>query len=220
MSVRAGNQKATLSWDLASRATGYYIWQREVTFGKDWKRLPYPVNDDTFAVGFLVNGAAYEFKIQSVDGMQPGGYSNVVSVTPKGPTPRGPDDLTARGSRLGTSTLRWSTSSTATGYYIHIRNVSKGEGFKELPYPVSNGPWTSSYMTPGDTYEFRLQAVSGMQRGNYSNVARVTLPRPPGVSGVTVASKLFGVKVSWKGLSGADGYVIYYRHASRTGSCT
>ncbi|MGB2572541.1 fibronectin type III domain-containing protein [Micromonospora citrea] len=213
-----GNQKVTLRWSGASRATGYDIWIREVTFGGSWKKLPYTVSDDTFTAGLLVNGATYEFRVQSKDGLQAGGYSNTVSAVPLGPTPQ-VSFLSVIGRSNGTADLEWNGHSTSSGYYIQMRNVSRGESFQELPYAVSGTSFTARYLFPGETYEFRVQAVNGLQRGVMTPGEQETMPLPNPVSSLSTSAGIFSVSLSWKPFSGqsADGYNIYYM---RTPDCS
>ncbi|WP_106317958.1 fibronectin type III domain-containing protein [Actinoplanes italicus] len=204
-----GDRKATLRWTAASQATAYYIWVRNVTAGEaNFTRLQYPIADDTWVSTLMENGARYEFRVQSVDGLVPGGFSNTVSVVPWGPTPQvGNLRVTPR---LGEAALAWSGSGTATGYYIQLRNASRGEGFTELPYPVAGNSFTASLLTPGQVYEFRVQAVSGRQRGVTSNTVAITVPLPPPVTGLSVRPVLHGLALSWNAVPGADAYMIYY----------
>ncbi|MDT4917197.1 MAG: hypothetical protein QOH89_1897, partial [Pseudonocardiales bacterium] len=173
-----GDRKVTLSWTGSSRATGYYIWMKRP--GEDWNRLPWAVPDDQFVASLLLNGGGYSFKIESVDGLTPGGVSNVVSATPRGPTPQVSGlELVAGPAQ---ATLSWSGSATATGYYVQMRDLAivGTEGpFTELQWPVTGTSWRAQWLVPGHLYEFRLQAVSGWQRGVFSNVARVTPTWPP-----------------------------------------
>lgn len=209
----SGNQRVTLNWTGTSRATGYYVWVTGP--GQDWTKLPYPVSDDTFTHRGLINGAGYSFKIQSVDGMQPGGFSNTVSAVPRGPTPQ-VSNLRVSG-RLGEAQLRWTGSATATGNYIRLRDVTANgdnASFTELPFPVSGTSFTAGQLTPGHVYDLQVQAVSGRQRGVTSNTVRVTLPRPPAVARVTVRPAVYALNLSWKAVPGADGYAIYYRGAA------
>jgi fibronectin type 3 domain-containing protein len=203
LTATPGNKKATLHWNEASQATSYYIWQKQDTFGVGWSKLPYPVSGDTFVAGDLVDGAQYEYEVQSVDGLQPGGFSNAVTVTPAGPTPEAPGDLSGWGNWLGTATLTWSATSTASGYYVYVNG-------SQLPYPVTGGSWTAQDLVPGQTYSFQLQAVNGLQLGGWSNVASIALPAPPAPSGLV--ARVTGpneVHLSWDSVSGADGYYIH-----------
>jgi hypothetical protein len=204
LTATAGNGKAVLVWNEASHATSYYVWQNGV-------KLPYPVTGGTWTARSLVNGAQYTYKIQSVDGLQPGGYSNTVTVTPLGPPPIAPGDLRATDvSWQGSVALAWTPSSTATGYYVYLNGA-------QLPYPVTGGSWTAGSLIPGKTYSFQLQAVSGQQLGGWSNTVTVKMPLPPAPTGLTVtasAATPYGAKLSWKPVSGADGYYIYVETGS------
>lgn len=210
LTVSSRNGKAILHWSAASHATSYYIWQRQTSPDQEsWTRLPYPVAGSTFTVGSLINGARYEFRVQSVDGLEPGGYSNIVSVVPLGPTPRAPGNLSASGSWRGTARLTWSNTSTASGYFVYISD--NGSAYTRLPYPVTSGPWTASSLIPGHTYRFRLRAVNGYQEGDYSNVATVTIPLPPKPTGLSAKTHgPYKAQLNWNAVSGADGYHIYY----------
>jgi hypothetical protein len=199
-----GNGKVTLHWNQASHATSYYIWQKQDTFGVGWTRLPYPVSGDSFVGGSLVDGAQYEYEVQSVDGLQPGGFSNALTVVPLGPTPEAPGDLSASASWHGTAALSWSTTWTATGYFVYLNG-------SQLPYPVTGGSWTAGDLIPGQKYTFQLQAVNGLQRGDWSNVVTVTIPLPPAPTGMTaVQHGPYQARLTWNPVRGADAYFIYY----------
>ncbi|MFP3962660.1 fibronectin type III domain-containing protein [Actinomadura fulvescens] len=87
---KVGNRKAVLTWDLPDHATGVAIWMKGPGDSAHTK-LPYPVFDDTFTFGGLVNGATYEFKVQSYNDLIPGRTSGSVAVKPTGPPVAGPD---------------------------------------------------------------------------------------------------------------------------------
>jgi predicted RNA-binding protein with TRAM domain len=208
------NQGAVLQWNQASGATGYYIWVKADSFNGSWTQLPYAVSGDTFNAGDMANGAQYEYKIQSLDGLETGGFSNTVTVTPLGPTPQAPGDLTASNiSWKGTANLTWTPSGTATGYYINVSD--NGGSWTQLPYPVSGGSWAASLMIPGHTYKYQLHAISGLQLGTWSNIVTVAIPLPPKPTGLTAtatAASPYTAKLSWNPVAGADGYYIYIGH--------
>ncbi len=204
-----GDNSAALSWTGASRATGYYVWVKAVTLGEDWRRLPIPLAQTSWISTGLVNGATYQFRIQSVDGYEEGGYSNTVTVTAQGPRPQ--VSALNVSARLGEATLSWQRYSSADGYYIYLRNRSAGESFVRMPYPVTAGSWTAEYLVPGDTYEFQVLAVSGLQEGARSSVVRATIPRPgtPGGFSATQAGP-YAASLEWNRVPGADAYIVYH----------
>ncbi|MFI5908178.1 fibronectin type III domain-containing protein [Dactylosporangium sp. NPDC051541] len=206
LEVTGGNGKAVLHWSAASRATAYRIWVKDST---DWHPLPVPIADDGWTATGLVNGAAYQFKVQSVDGLTPGGYSNTVSVTPLGPTPQVSNLRVS--AAAGSARLQWTRSGTATGYFIQLRDVSRGEvDYTELLYPVTGSSFTVTLLTPGHVYDIRVQAINGQQRGVRSNTVRVTLPKPRPATSASALPLVYGMKLSWKASPDADGYQIYY----------
>ncbi|MFI7430825.1 GDSL-type esterase/lipase family protein [Micromonospora sp. NPDC049836] len=214
LTVTGGDHKATLQWTGASGATGYYIWVREITFGKSWERLPYAIGYRYFVANNLVNGATYEFKVQSVDGYIAGGYSNTVAVVPLGPTPQvGTLSVTPK---LGEATLSWGRSGTATGYYIWMRDVTAGQAFSQLEFAVSGPTFQAKFLVPGDRYEFKVQAVNGLQRGAYSNTVGVSILLPAAPTGLTASQGgAYEAKLKWNAVPGADGYIIYHGVSSR-----
>jgi fibronectin type 3 domain-containing protein len=219
LTAMPGNTKVTLRWDEASHATSYNVWQKQDTFGVDWTELPYPVAGNSVVLGSLVDGAQYEYKIQSVDGIEPGGFSSPVTVTPRGPTPQAPGDLAGTGNWQGTASLTWSNSPTATGYLVSVSD--NGGAYSQLPYPVSGGSWTTGSMVPGHTYSFKLQAVNGLQPGTTSNVASVTIPLPPAPTGLSASvAGANDVRLSWNPVWGADGYYIHLRDVTAGGDWT
>jgi len=82
-------------------------------------------------------------------------------------------------STAGQAVLSWTLSPGAEGYYVYLRDVTRGEtAFTQLPWPLSpaQDPWTAGLLTTGDTYAFKLQACKGADCGAFSNVATVTVP--------------------------------------------
>ena len=84
LAATPGDGQAELSWVSPPGATAEYVWLRDTTNGEDWSRLPFPIPGPTWTAGDLVNGHAYEFRLQSEKGSVAAEdlYSNVVTVTP------------------------------------------------------------------------------------------------------------------------------------------
>ena len=107
-----------------------------------------------------------------------GAYPTPFPVLPTGPLTQ--PQLTVRpSSTAGQAVLSWTLSPGAEGYYVYLRDVTRGEtAFTQLPWPLSpaQDPWTAGLLTTGDTYAFKLQACKGADCGAFSNVATVTVP--------------------------------------------
>ncbi|MEV6445471.1 fibronectin type III domain-containing protein [Amycolatopsis sp. NPDC051716] len=218
LSASPGNGTATLSWTLSPGATGYYVYRKNVTAGETtFTQLPWPVSGPTWLAEGLTPGGTYQFQVQAADGRLRSGLSNVATVAVTGPVPAAVTDLTAEPSGDGEATLAWTPSANATGYYIHVRNVSAGEtAFTQLPWPVGGPTWVSAGLVPGAHYQYRVQPVNGYLNGSLSNTADVTLTgtRPPGVTDLRATAGTNQATLSWTPASGASGYYVYQRNVS------
>jgi hypothetical protein len=77
------NGGATLTWTKVSNASGYVVYQKDVTRGETaFSRLPYPLAGGPWTAGLMVNGHTYQFQLLSMNGDQVGGLSNVATVVP------------------------------------------------------------------------------------------------------------------------------------------
>lgn len=84
LSATPADGGAELSWVSPPGATAEYVWMRDATNGEQWGRLPTPLGGSGWTAGGLVNGHAYEFRLQAAKGSVAAEdlYSNVVTVTP------------------------------------------------------------------------------------------------------------------------------------------
>ncbi len=108
--------------------------------------------------------------------------------------------------------VSWSKMSGATGYDVY-RSTSPGSGFRLIKsYGVATTSFTDSGLTAGKKYYYRLQAKYAGANGTikYSKFSQVSsaIPVPAKPSIKTKAAKK-KVRVSWKKVTGASGYVIY-----------
>jgi murein DD-endopeptidase MepM/ murein hydrolase activator NlpD len=210
-----GNGEAVLSWRGSAGATGYIVYQRDVTAGSGWVRLPYPVPGPQWTAGLLANGHTYQYKLRAVSANGESGDSEVVSVTPTAPRPGTPTNLTASPGN-GRALLSWTRSSDATGYLIHVRDVTAGEAFRQLPYPVPGPQWTAELLVNQHTYEFKIRATGPGGESGFSNTVTVRPvgPKPAVPTNLTATAGNSTARLCWRAASGADGYMIYVRDAS------
>jgi hypothetical protein len=214
LSAGPGDGQASLSWTLSPGATGYYVWTRNVTAGESMHRLPYPLPASPWTAGLLVNGATYQFQLQTTKGDNTGVYSNTVTVTPTVPPPAGPTDLVAA-SGDGEATLSWTPTAHSTGAYVWMRNVTAGESMHRLPYPVSP-PWTAGLLVNGASYQFQVQAVSGLVVGGMSNTASVRPagPTPRAATDLTVSSGDGQAVLRWTPAANSTGAYVWMRNVT------
>jgi lysophospholipase L1-like esterase len=119
LSADAGIGAATLRWTGPPGATAQYVWQRDVTRGGPWRRLPSQVTGRSWTGGFLLPGHRYRFRLQPVKGDdEPGGavFSNRVTAVPFRP-PAAPLRLAADAGRR-CARLTWHEPRFATRYVV------------------------------------------------------------------------------------------------------
>jgi hypothetical protein len=173
----AGDGEATLSWSPSAGADGYVVFQRDVTAGGVFARVPVSVAGTTWTGGLLINGHTYEFKVRAAVSGGESVDSPVVQATPLGPAPTAPTILSAV-PRDGKAQLCWSASASAVGYVVYQRDASAGQAFIRLPTTVAGPCWTSGPLVGAHSYQFRVTAVSGNGESGFSNTASVVATGP------------------------------------------
>jgi hypothetical protein len=162
-----------MCWTLAARADGYVVYQRDATAAEAWQRLPYPVPGPCWTGGLLINGHTYQYKLRSGNAAGESGYSNTAQVRPIAPTPGPPTGLTATPGN-GKATLCWRAGNHATGYAVYLRNISTGQAWTRLPYPVAGPCWTGGLLVNGNRYAFKLRSGNAWGESGYSTTTEVT----------------------------------------------
>ena len=212
LTATPGNAQVRLCWKAASGATGYVIYQKDATAGQDWTRLPYPVSGTCFTAGLLTNNHWWHFAVTAVNANGESGFSNVVQTMPVPPAPAAPTGLTATGGE-GTARLCWTPSSGATGYVVYQRDVTAGQGFTRLPYPVPGNCWTAEMLTSGHTYQYRLRAAGAGGESGYSATVSVTpqVIRPVKPGQVVAVARPGQVELAWERSDNANNYHLYVK---------
>lgn len=85
LSATAGDGQVELAWTAPPGASEYRLFQRDVALGEDFFRRPERLVGEYFVVKDLINGHAYEFKLEAIKGFRAAAAdirSNVVRVIP------------------------------------------------------------------------------------------------------------------------------------------
>ncbi len=167
-------------------------------------------------------GTKYYYKIvctKTVSGKTiKSSYSHSKSVT-AGP---GTTSVSVKTTSSGKLKISWkavkkSSSKNVDGYVIY-RSTSKGGTYKKIKTieKGSTTSYTDSGLSNGKTYYYKVRAyvkVNGKAvYGGYSSAkSKKVIPGTPSVKAVSTNYKT--VTVSWKKVSGCDGYVIYRKTA-------
>ncbi|RQW98087.1 fibronectin type III domain-containing protein [Micromonospora inaquosa] len=219
LSATAGDGEVTLRWT-ASGTSGvsYNVYQRDVSAGQSWQKLPLPVTVTSMTADYLVNGHTYEFKVTASNFAGNSGASNVASARPMPPWPTAPSSLSASAGD-GRVTLSWTKSSTSNvSYWIESR--PSGGTWNRLPYALSTCcTYTVNLLRNGTTYEFRVRATNMTGDSGASNTAsaRPMPPFPSNASGLTATAGDGKVTLKWSA-SPTSGVQYYIENRSGGGS--
>lgn len=103
--------------------------------------------------------------------------------------------------------VSWKKVSGATKYTVY-RATSKNGTYKALKTTTSTY-YSSTKLTCGKTYYFKVKAVSGSKSATSSVVSKKAVPAK--VTGLGTTATCSTIKLSWSKQSGVSGYQIYYK---------
>lgn len=119
----------------------------------------------------------------------------------------------------GRAVVSWHLPPGGTAVLISVRDVSAGEPWRQLPFPVEGTSWVSAGLHNGDTYRYRLHVLKHECLANdvVSNTVAVTPePRSPGrVTGVHVTSVDHGLRARWSATARATSCAVWVKRSDR-----
>jgi fibronectin type 3 domain-containing protein len=188
LTATPGDGKVTLRWTAPS-GSGllYVVYQRDVTAGQaSFSKLPLPVSGTTMTAGYLANGHRYEFYVRAANVAGEGPKSATVAATPMPPKPTAPTNLSVTYPGLYSARLTWSASTPSNVFYwIYMRDVSLGQGFRRMYYPVVGTSIVIEPLQRGHKYEFYVTADNLAGESGHSNHVFVSLGPTDGTSACT-----------------------------------
>jgi fibronectin type 3 domain-containing protein len=212
-----GDGTVRLTWTASpSSGVGYDVYQRDVTAGQSFRKLPYSVACCAFNGGLLTNGHTYEWKVAATNMTGSSGFTNTVSGRPMPPLPAAPTNLTATPKSNGV-TLKWTASSTSNvSYWVYQRDATTGQSWQKLPYGVSCCTFTGGLLTNGHTYEWKIVATNITGSSGFSNTASARpmppVPKAPGF--IYSYAGVNSITVVWGPYQPDVTYQLYYRDLS------
>ncbi|XVU30096.1 fibronectin type III domain-containing protein [Actinoplanes sp. CA-054009] len=224
MTATPGNAQVTIRWEPSTTAGAWYwVYTRDATAGQAWQKLELPVSTCcTFTSTGLTNGHRYEYKVAAIgaNGAPDSAATNVAAATPVAPAPAAPSNLRATAGN-GQVTLNWSASSTSGAWYwVWMRNASAGQAWQKLSLPIDSCcSFTSTGLTNGDRYEFRVNTIgsNGGPDSDFSNVDDATpaAPRPGPPTNLNVVSGNGKATLTWTASSTPGAwYWVWMRNVS------
>ena len=179
----AGHGQATVSWTPPapnpwSPVTGYVVTPYVGYF---------PLPSQTFGstattqvVTGLTNGTQYRFRVQAINAIGTGGYSQVSNAVTL-PTVPGAPMIGSAVAGNGQATVSWTPPASNGGAAITGYVVTPYVGYYPLaPRTFSSTATTQPItgLTNGTQYRFRVQATNAIGTGGYSTVTAPVTPTP------------------------------------------
>ncbi len=221
LAATAGNAQVALAWSAPPSTggdpiTGYNIY-RGTSSGSETFLTSTNTTATTYRSTGLTNGTTYYFEVTAVTLAGEGSLSNEASATPA-TLPGAPTALTATASDSEVD-LSWTAPTNnggepVTSYNIYQGTSSGGETLLQNT-GTSATTFTSTGLTNGTTYYFKVTAVSGAGEGPVSNeVSAMPAVVPGAPMDLTATAGNAQVALAWSApaSSGGDaitGYNIY-----------
>ncbi|MFZ1301512.1 MAG: fibronectin type III domain-containing protein [Candidatus Microsaccharimonas sp.] len=198
-----------LTWGAIPNVTGYTLQRSSDSTFSSILSTHTPTTNSFSSTG-LTPGVQYFYRVVPVGGTATGSWSNTASATT---LELGTPTLTATVNSTTQITTNWTavTNADASTRYTLVRatNSTFTAGVANFT-SLTGTSHVSSGLTVGQSYYFKVQAVSPNDTGDFSNVAAsVTIPAAP--TGVTAtANSATQITVAWTASAGATGYTIKY----------
>ena len=235
--ITTGNNLTTgrvkLTWKASSGAAGYNIYRASSEKGTYSKLNDAPVTALTYTDGRSGNaGTTYWYKVTAVKGSAESARSAAVSGVSMC---QRPTNLKAAANHAdGTVTLTWDAPAipgSVSGYRIYKWNSAKSAfewigGSLKAAGTATSVTIPAQYITRGEKAQYSIRGFNTRNTVKSLSIYAVAptatveaLPAAP--TGITAANNLTTgrVKLSWKAVSGAEGYNIY-RAATEKGTYT
>ena len=208
-----------VKWKKVSGADGYVIYQKKS--GGKYEKVKTITSGKTtsYTKKSLSSATKYTYKIKAYDKQGSKKVYSEYSSTKSAYTKPSKVTLSSL-SDVSTSSvkIKWKKVSRADGYVIYQK---KADGKYEKIKTITSGKTTSytkKSLSSGTKYTYKIRAYvkSGSDKvyGEYSSTkSTYTKPSKVTISSVSAVSST-SVKIKWKKVSNADGYVIYQKKAN------
>ena len=213
----SAGDRVTLSWGGVSKAAGYLIYQKS---GSSFKNLK-----DTSATSYTITGlnaaSSYQYVVMPyrVSGGEKvyGKASDTVSARPK----LEKVTLSAKAESYSKITLSWNERGGASGYNIYRKTGSESYKLVKKVTPGSTTSYTDSKLTLNKKYYYKIvpfvTADGASYEGNESDAVSAKPVLQKGKISSVKSVNYNTLKITWKKVTGAQGYELYRSTSSKKG---
>lgn len=216
-SASRSSYKILIKWKAVSGAKGYKVWRATEPEG-EFKLVKTITKSSTrsFYDSSVVPGTTYYYKITATRSGSQSDFSNVRSYTSALSKPSSPKAASAS---YNSVKVTWGGVTGASGYIVW-RSDSLSGIYQEIAR-TSGKSYVDSGLNIGQTYYYKISAyrtAGGLTGSGSMSSAASAAPVLSTASSLAVKKNSdTSLKVSWKSVSGADGYYVY-RAASSGGT--
>ena len=192
--------KVVISWTPVSPAPGGYSVLRAVGNGTFSTITLVAPAFTSYTDTKVSSGITYRYAVSAYNATGSGPLSPIKTVIAAALAPAAPSGLTARAVSPSSSILEWSdNSNNETGFDIQ-RSTAGGSFVFVIEVGANLVTYQDNNLTPGTTYQYRVQANNSGSVSAFSTSGNVTTPPtvPPAPSTLQVTSlSAAGVGLSW-----------------------
>lgn len=181
LSASIANHSITLNWTAAEGADSYSVFQGLSPTGEGSTPVQTGIIGTTVTLGGLSNGVRYYYRVASANSTGLSSGSSEVSAVPFPPLAPPNDIRTVAGD--GQVTLNWTTSEGAIGYNIYLGLAPGAVNSSPILQHLPGNSVTVGDLINGQTYYFKVAAVSSSEISSLSAEVSATPSNSAGGGG-------------------------------------
>lgn len=209
--------KATVKWTAASGAGGYLVYRQS---GSSYQLVMDTTSTSPQFTG-LDPGVTYQYVVvpyrKSGTETVYGNVSSAISVRTK----LAAVTLKAASASYSSIKLTWNERAGASGYNIYRRTASTSYKLIKRISTGSTTSYTNTKLTLGTKYYYKIVPFKTTSAGDYEGVASNIASTKPALPKATLSTvkgtDYKTIKVTWKKITGAQGYELYRSTSSGSG---
>ncbi|MFH1498356.1 MAG: fibronectin type III domain-containing protein [Verrucomicrobiota bacterium] len=198
-----GSTQVTLSWSITGTGHAGLLIERSIEGTDEWETVAtLPLGQSSWQDTGLTPATDYLYRIKTTDGELVSGSSAEISVTTNDLiSALPPTSLTAASAGPTTTTLRWTRTTTATGYRIERTPTGESNWLQIASVSGSTTSYRVLGLQTGVTYDYRLRSYNADSVSDYSDTVSAT----PGFIGTPFSENFeHGLGQGWTFMAGGQ----------------